>query len=306
MRAKRVKQGKNHSSYLVGQITAAFGRHYEVKTQEGVTYSCVMRGKKKGAACGDRVEILPTSVNQAVIEIVRPRASLFYRSDVFREKLIAANVTQLIFVVAGAPSFSLELLDRCLIAAESEGIKPLILLNKIDLIEQTEAARKDLAIYRALGYPVFEMSAKISAQPIISWLDGHTSLLAGQSGMGKSTLLNALIPDAQQATAEISDALDSGRHMTTHARLFCFNTNSYLIDSPGFQEFGLQQLDEQSLAWGFIEFRPLIGQCKFRNCRHISEPACALLEATRAGTINARRMACYHKVLLGINKPYAG
>jgi ribosome biogenesis GTPase len=305
LRARRVEQEKDRSQYLVGQITAAFGRHYEVKTQEGGTYSCVMRGKKKGVACGDRVEILPTTTNQAVIETVLPRTSLFYRSDAFREKLIAANVTQLVFVVAGEPSFSLELLDRCLIAAESQGIKPLILLNKIDLIEQTRVATKRLAFYRDLGYPVFEISAKTTAQSIILQLHGQTSLLAGQSGMGKSTLLNALIPQAHQSTAEISEALDSGRHVTTHARLFRLNANSYIIDSPGFQEFGLQQLDEQTLVWGFIEFRPLLGQCRFRNCRHISEPACALLEATQAGIINERRMACYQKLIRSINKPYA-
>ena len=284
---------------LVGQITAAYGRHYDVETSAGVVYSCVMRGKKTGVACGDRVEFLFTAADQGVIETILPRTSLFYRSDAFREKLIAANVTQLVFVIAAVPSFNLELLDRCLIAAESQDIQPLILLNKADLIEPSQRARQALALYQALGYPLLEISARIAIEPLIPYLSGHTSLFAGQSGMGKSTLLNALIPGARQTTAEISDALDSGRHTTTHARLFRLDADSYIIDSPGFQEFGLHQLNEQSLAWGFVEFRPYLGQCRFRNCRHLAEPGCAILEAVQAGAIDRRRMACYHKLLRG-------
>lgn len=284
---------------LVGQITAAYGRHYDVETSAGVVYSCVMRGKKTGVACGDRVEFLLTAADQGVIETILPRTSLFYRSDAFREKLIAANVTQLVFVIAAVPSFNLELLDRCLIAAESQDIQPLILLNKADLIEPSQMARQALALYQALGYPLLEISARITIEPLIPYLSGHTSLFAGQSGMGKSTLLNALIPGARQTTAEISDALDSGRHTTTHARLFRLDADSYIIDSPGFQEFGLHQLNERSLAWGFVEFRPYLGQCRFRNCRHLAEPGCAILEAVQAGAIDRRRMACYHKLLRG-------
>ncbi|MGG7054963.1 ribosome small subunit-dependent GTPase A [Nitrosomonas sp. ANs5] len=291
---------KSDSSHrLVGQITAAYGRRYDVETSAGIVYSCVMRGKKTGVACGDRVEFLLTAADQGVIETILPRTSLFYRSDAFREKLIAANVTQLVFVIAAIPSFDLELLDRCLMAAESQDIQPLILLNKADLTEPSQAARQALGVYQALGYPLLEISARITIEPLIPYLSGQTSLFAGQSGMGKSTLLNALIPEARQTTAEISDALDSGRHTTTHARLFRLDADSYIIDSPGFQEFGLHQLNEQSLAWGFVEFRPYLGQCRFRNCRHLAEPGCAVLEAVQAGTIHARRMACYHKLLRG-------
>ncbi len=292
---------------LTGRIIAAYGQYYEVETAHDTIYSCVMRGKKKGVVCGDRVEIRRVATDQGVIETVLPRTSLFYRSDAFREKLIAANVTQLIFVLATVPSCSLELLDRCLIAAENQGIRALILLNKVDLIEQKQTIAQSLMLYRKLGYPVLEISAKTSVQPLIPQLPGQTSLLAGQSGVGKSTLLNALIPQARQATAEISDALDSGRHTTTHVRLFHLDdSGSCIIDSPGFQEFGLQQLDEASLVWGFIEFRPFLGQCRFRNCRHITEPGCVLLQATRKGILSPRRMACYHKLTRSINRPHTG
>lgn len=261
-----------------------------------------MRGKKGGVACGDWVEILPATNGQGVIETILPRTNLFYRSDAFREKLIAANVTQLVFVVAAVPSFNLELLDRCLIVAENQGIRSLILLNKVDLIEQTRIAIRSLACYQELGYPVLEISAKTTVQPLIPYLLEQMSLLVGQSGVGKSTLINALIPQARQATSEISDALNSGRHTTTHTRLFCLDANSCIIDSPGFQEFGLQQLSERSLAWGFIEFRPFLGQCKFRDCRHIVEPGCTLLEAARKGAISQRRMACYHKLIQSLSR----
>lgn len=284
---------------MLGRVVAAYGRHFEVETAHTI-YSCVVRGKKKGVVCGDWVEMLPTTDGQGIIETILSRSSLFYRSELFREKLIAANVTQLIFVLAVVPTCNFELLDRCLIVAENQGIKPLIILNKIDLIDkdvQRQVVAQSLVFYRELGYPVLEISAEANAQPLVPFLGGQISLLAGQSGVGKSTLLNALIPVAQQATAEISDALDSGRHTTTHVRLFHLDTNSSIIDSPGFQEFGLQQLDEESLAWGFVEFRPFLKQCKFRNCRHVSEPGCRLLQAAQEGILNSRRLACYYKLM---------
>lgn len=300
--------GKNKVNLLLpGRVVTAYGRHFEVETAHTV-YSCVVRGKKKGVVCGDQVEILPTADGQGIIETILPRSSLFYRSEYFREKLIAANVTQLVFVLAITPTCSLELLDRCLIVAEDQGIRSLIVLNKIDLLDQYpegQAVVQNLLFYRELGYPLLEVSAENNARSLVPRLTGQISLLAGQSGVGKSTLLNALIPSARQATAEISDALDSGRHTTTHARLFHFDANSSMIDSPGFQEFGLQQLDEAALVWGFVEFRPFLDQCKFRNCRHISEPGCKLLQAAQEGMLNSRRLACYHKLVKGIKKPFS-
>lgn len=255
-----------------------------------------MRGKKHDTTCGDQVEFQPVAVDQGVIEAILPRTTLFYRRDAFREKLIAANVTQLVYVLAAEPGFNLELLDRCLIAAQHQGIQPLILLNKTDLVAPTQQATECLQLYRKLGYQVVAISAKKTVQPLVSHLQNQTSLLAGQSGMGKSTLLNALIPDARQSVAEISTSLDSGRHTTTHTRLFHLNGNSHLIDSPGFQEFGLQQMDLAALAWEFIEFRDFLGKCQFRNCRHLSEPKCALQEAMHNGAIESRRMASYQRL----------
>lgn len=288
---------KKLAHLLKGQVIATHGRHYDVEIPYGTLLTCVMRGKKGGVACGDRVEVLPTTPGQGVIEAILPRTSLLYRSDAFRQKLIAANVSQLIIVVAAVPSFSEELIDRCLIAAEQQRIKALILLNKADLLEPTHAALATLSFYQSLGYPLLVISASQNIEPLRSYLQGHNSVLTGQSGMGKSTLINALIPDARRATREISTALDSGRHTTTHTRCYHLDMESSIIDSPGLQEFGLGHIDERELAWGFVEFRPYLGQCRFSNCRHMTEPDCALLSAARHGEIEARRLAVYHRLM---------
>lgn len=256
-----------------------------------------MRGKKGGVACGDCVEIKTTTPGQGVIEKIKPRKTLLYRSDVFKEKIIAANVTQMIIVVAAEPSFSEELINRCLVAAESEHIKAILVLNKTDLIEPTHIAAKKLTLYETLGYPLVRTSALQDISPLRPYLEGQISVLAGQSGMGKSTILNALIPEAQRATAEISAALDSGCHTTTHTHLYHIDSDSDIIDSPGIQAFGLNHIKTENLAWGFIEFHPYIGHCKFHNCRHVNEPGCALILAAEEGKISTRRLGFYHKLL---------
>ena len=282
---------------ILGQIVAVFGRQYLVEFTSGEILSCVMRGKKGGAVCGDQVKIQRTTVGQGVIETILPRSVLMYRSNAFREKLIAANVTQVVIVLAAIPSFSEELVNRCLVAAENQSIKVLIVLNKTDLIEPTRAAITSLLLYRELGYPLLQLSAKMDVAPLLPYLQGHLSVLVGQSGMGKSTIINALIPAADRATAEISIALDTGRHATTHARLYHLNKNSHVIDSPGMQEFGLHHISNTNLAWGFIEFHPYIGKCKFSDCLHISEPGCALVRAVQERKIDIRRLDFYRKLI---------
>jgi ribosome biogenesis GTPase / thiamine phosphate phosphatase len=280
-----------------GQIVAAFGRQYLVEITNGEILSCVLRGKKSGAVCGDQVKVKRTTVGQGVIEAIFPRSTLIYRSNTIREKLIAANITQIIIVIAAVPSFDEELVNRCLVTAENQNIKALIVLNKTDLIEPTRVVLSGLSLYQKIGYTLLQLSAEKDITPLLPYLQGHLNVLVGQSGMGKSTLINTLIPDAGRATAKISSTLDSGRHTTTHAQLYHLDKNTHIIDSPGIQEFGLHHISNTNLAWGFIEFHPYIGKCKFSDCLHINEPGCALILAMHERKIDTRRLGFYRKLI---------
>jgi len=290
--------GKKKASpaLLDGQIVASFGRRYLVELQDGTTLDCVTRGRRGALACGDRVGVARSGPGQGVIEKLGVRDTLLYRSDRVRQKLIAANVTQIVVVVAPVPTFHEDLINRCLAAAEHGGMSSLIVLNKMDL-PQAKRALKSLALYEQLGYRIVALSAKRDVSQLLAFLRGETSALVGQSGMGKSMIVNALAPEAAVRIAEVSAALDSGRHTTTHARLYHLGHDTHIIDSPGLQEFGLHHLDMGELADAFVEFRPWLGRCRFRDCRHMSEPGCALTAACVAGKISERRLESYRQLL---------
>ena len=272
-----------------------------VELGDGALVPCVTRGKRTDIACGDCVVIALTAPDQGVIESTAPRASLFYRSDIQREKLIAANVTQIVIVLATAPAFYVELLDRCLAAAAHAGIPALLALNKMDL-DGAEAALQALDRYRALGYEVLPLAAKIDIMPLRARLSGHTSVLVGQSGMGKSTIINRLLPAAAARVGELSAALGGGRHTTTHASLYHLDKSSHIIDSPGLQEFGLIHVEPEDLAHCFVEFRDYLGQCKFNDCKHLTEPGCAISAAAAGGAIDPRRVESYRKLVMQLMK----
>ncbi len=277
------------------RIITSYGKSYIVETADGMQRIASARGKKTDFACGDQVAIKLINAEQAVIEKALERKTLLYRSDQWREKLIAANVTQIVIVVAPVPSWLDELIGRCLIAAEAAGIHPLICLNKSDLPEAA-AARERLAYYARQGYDLVEVSALQDIAPLRAQLEGHTSVLVGQSGMGKSTLTNALIPDANARVNDISVALDSGKHTTTHAALYKLNAHSELIDSPGLQSFGLAHIKIEDLPGYFPELRNHLGQCRFHNCRHRTEPGCAVRAALESGDISASRLELLNRL----------
>jgi ribosome biogenesis GTPase len=282
----------NASTKAQGQVIAAYSRRFIVETPQHDAVPCLVQGRQLRIVCGDRVNIR-LSGQQGVIESLEPRSSLLHRSDLFRSKPIAANVTQIAVVVAARPSFSTELVQRCILAAEAEGIASLLVLNKIDLPESAEALVR-LRALEQLGYPIVALSAASDPSPILPYLNAHTTLLIGQSGMGKSTLINALVPETDAATAEFSVALDSGKHTTTHTRLYPIGTNAALIDSPGLQEFALQHLNPETLAHAFIDFRPYFGHCRFRDCRHLSEPGCSIQQAAAENRIDPARLKLFH------------
>jgi ribosome biogenesis GTPase / thiamine phosphate phosphatase len=290
-----------------GTVVAAFGRQYAVALDSGEQALCYPRAKKSEIACGDRVAAVLSSPDQGVIEKILPRSSLFYRADAWKEKLIAANVSQVVVVVATEPSFSDDLVTRCLCAAEAQDIASLIVLNKTDLSASLEFARSQLEPFRVASHTVLEVSARGQLDALRERLAGHTNLLVGQSGMGKSTLTNALVPDAEARTREISEVLDSGKHTTTHARLYALPEGGTLIDSPGLQTFGLAHLTRDQIESGFHEIRPLLGTCRFRDCRHLKEPDCAIRAAVDKGEFNSRRYEALLRLLAEhelASKPY--
>ena len=194
---------------------------------------------------------------------------------------------------------------RCLVACEQQHIKGLIALNKTDLITESASTAQRLELYESLGYTVVPLSAKQDVAPLLPALHGHRSVVVGQSGMGKSTIVNALVPDAQARTAEFSSKLDAGKHTTTSAHLYHLDAETSIIDSPGMQTFGLHHLSQTDLVNGFPEFRSFLGRCRFDDCLHTVEPGCAILMAVERKEIDERRWNAYRAltVELGSNPP---
>jgi ribosome biogenesis GTPase len=287
-------------SGLTGTIIAAHGRHY-VAHADGQTLQCVTRGKKTNVAVGDRVHLKKTSEDQAVIEQIAERSTLLYRSDQYKSKLLAANITRLFIVVATEPGFADDLVSRALVACEAAGIEAHLILNKTDVEELLPRARERAGMYTGLGYPLHELSARAHPEHAVATLmpllENQSSIFIGQSGMGKSSLINLLVPDADIAVREISAALDTGKHTTTFTRLYHLPHGASIIDSPGFQEFGLYHLSEGMLERAFVEFRPYLGGCKYYNCRHLAEPQCAVLGAVGEGKIARMRHELYAQLL---------
>ncbi len=275
-----------------GLVVASYGKRYDVELADKTRIKCVTRGKKTDLACGDNVNIKLTDKAEGVVESSLPRTSLLYRSNEYKSKILAANVTQIVIVLATQPSFYEALLNRCLIAAEAANIKPLIVLNKCDLNDDDNAKTR-LQLYSDLGYQVIHLSAKQDIQVLHQYLANYRSVLVGQSGMGKSTIINALLPNMNVRTQEISTVLDSGKHTTTATHLYHLDSNSSLIDSPGLQEFGLNHLSNEQLELAFKEFKPYLGKCRFNNCKHSHEPDCAVINAVNDGKISNIRLSFY-------------
>jgi ribosome biogenesis GTPase len=287
----------------LGRVVAAHGRHFVVESPEGQRVLCRPRGKKSECVVGDLVRWQATNErgDEGVIEHIEPRRNLLHRQDEWRIKSFAANLDQVLVIVAGHPMFSESQLARALIAAASAGIDAQVLLNKCDL-PQAEAARERLAPYRAMGTAVHEVAMKAAPEAaravIAPLLAARTTLVLGPSGMGKSTLINLMVPGAAAQTGEISAALDAGRHTTTTTTWYWLNDarDAALIDSPGFQEFGLRHIEALQLPGLMPDLRARAGDCKFYNCTHRHEPGCAVIAAVERGEISASRWRIYGEI----------
>lgn len=290
---------------LTARIVASHGRHYVARDANGKLWHCIARGKKREVAVNDLVHVTDlgnsgdVSQPQAVIEQIEPRGTLFRRSDQFKEKAIAANVDQVWFVVATEPSFDPELLSRVQIACAAEGIDFTIILNKADLTELLPRAQTLLAPFARIGIPLIETSTLTSQgiHQLRDQVNGRSTALTGQSGMGKSSLINALVPDAKATIGEISHFLDTGRHTTTTVQAYQQGADTTIIDVPGLQVFGLSHLNDEQILLAFSEFRPHLGDCRFRDCRHDQDPGCALRAAVEHGSAVDSRLQLLRRLL---------
>ncbi len=301
-----------------GLVVASFGRHVLVETPEGRRLICHPRGKKSQTVVGDQVLWLATA-DEGTIEKIEPRRNIFYRQDEVRTKSFAANLDQVLILIAAQPEYSESQLSRALIAAEAQGITPLIALNKSDLREPYERAWQRLAPYRRMGYAMLPLALKPasdagatgenSAQLLMQHLAGKVTLVLGPSGSGKSTLINRLVPDARVLTGEISQALNSGKHTTTSTTWYWVDSerSTALIDSPGFQEFGLQHIAPMDLAGCMPDIAMHAKNCKFYNCTHLHEPGCGVIAAIQPDElqtgISDRRYKIYSTLFAELSQP---
>ncbi len=287
---------------LPGLIVANYGRHFLVEMPSGERRICHSRGKKSQGVVGDRVS-WQASQDEGTIEKIEPRRNLFYRQDEVRTKSFAANLDQVLILIAAEPEFSSSQLTRALIAAEEQHITPIIALNKSDLTEPFARAWDWLAPYRQMGYDVLPLAMAKNTEAdratLLSRLSGKTTLVLGPSGAGKSTLINCLIPGALAQTGELSQALNSGKHTTTSTTWYWLDADktTALLDSPGFQEFGLNHIDPAQLAAYMPDLKPHVAQCKFYNCSHLHEPGCGVMASVKSGSgpdfISANRYKIY-------------
>lgn len=286
-----------------GRVIAHYGVQLEVEALEGELvgqrFRCHRRANIEHLVTGDRVVWQPGADETGVITALLPRDTVLIRPDPYGKlKPVAANIDRILLIIAPEPVPSAELIDRYLIACEATGIRPVIVLNKADLLtpEPQNSLGELLASFRALGYETRTLSAHGDVGDLLDLVAGRTVVFVGQSGVGKSSLINVLLPDVAQKVHALSAGSKLGQHTTTTAIWFHLPGGGALIDSPGIREFGVWHMNREELLAGFVEFAPLLGTCRFRNCAHDREPGCALQTAIAEGTLQARRLASFQRL----------
>ena len=306
-RGEKLLQSGELGAEQVGLVSTRYSNQVDVVTSPtSEPQRCYLRSNLESVVTGDHIIWRPGKP-YGVVCAVQPRQTVLDRPD-SRGKLrpVAANIDRIVIVIASEPRPHANLIDRYLVAIEHRGIQPILLRNKIDIASDNEQLAKNLLhTYKTLGYQVIEVSAHENdgIEQLNATLKQHTSVFVGQSGVGKSSLINAICPAAEAAIGSLSEAHTKGRHTTTTANLFFLPDGGQLIDSPGIREFGLIHLDEHDIALGFIEFQPFLGNCKFRDCSHQNDPGCALQNALEAGKISPQRMQSYLSIKQSLTNP---
>ena len=297
-----------------GTVLRARSGFYTVRLDDGTQLECRLRGRAKQergdsdlVVIGDRVSVAPQGEGNGMIESIEPRRSRFSRRQpgprgAWKEDMIVANLDQVLVVFACAdPMPHLRMVDRFLVVAEHNEVEAVLVANKVDLVG-LEAARALFAGYEAIGYPVHYLSARegIGVEELADRLVGRVSVVTGPSGVGKSTLLNAIQPGLRIETGDVSTVLHKGRHTTTSAELHPLTApgGGYVADTPGLRELGLWHVPPDELAWCFPEMRPLLSGCGFNDCRHLAEPRCAVRAAVAAGSVSEARYDSFRRLLL--------
>ena len=290
-----------------GLIIVNYGKQQLLEDQAGNLLRCVARRGLEQIVCGDEVEWLPVGAGEGVIEAIIPRRNVLQRLDGnSKQRPLVANIDQLVIEAAPQPMLDTFLIDKYTVAAELTNTTPLIVANKSDLLDREQRGRIELLFeeFNAIGYTTLFTSSleNTGIGEFAEQLSNKTSILVGQSGVGKSSLIKRLLPELDITTGKLSDASGLGKHTTTATTLYHLPLGGNLIDSPGVRDFKLGKTGPLELGNGFREFHGLLGECKFSDCRHLSEPGCAITAAVESGAISTRRYDSYRKLLAIMNE----
>lgn len=299
---EQILDGQTLGPEQTGRIIAHYGANLDVEDELGKVHHCLTRANLPRLVCGDRVIWQETGQNLGVITSLIPRTNLLARPDYNQQlKPVAANIDQMLIVAAPQPALDEDLINRYLVAAELTAIEPLIVINKTDLLsgQNKHALHNQLAVYEQIGYAIIYTSTKQKhgLDDLIQHLVDKTSIFVGQSGVGKSSLIKTFIPDNTIRVGELSQATGLGKHTTSVTVLYHLPSGGSIIDSPGVREFGLGHVSQAQVTEGFVEFKPFVGQCKFKDCKHLHEPGCAIKNAVEKGHITQQRFDSYLRIV---------